>query len=209
MRIERIDKNKIKITVFGDDIRMWNVDLKNFTDNTPEAQDMFRFALKQAEEDVNFTVGQAQLLVETMPDGDNGFVMFVSRIESEAALSEALIRAGKQAKQAEVKPRRRSRVSPLLRIFRFRDFEDVCRGVEEIFEIYMGSARLFKYQGEFYLEMMPVDTFGFFEVENILSEFSEKIKQPLALQGVLNEHGQVLIAKSAVSIIAENFINKG
>jgi len=206
MRIERIDKNKIKITVCGEDVRFWNVDLKNFTENTREAQDMFRHALRQAEQDVDFTVGQAQLLVETMPDEDNGFVLIVSRIESESALSEALIRAGKQAKTAEFRSKRRSRNLPLVRIFKFCDFEDVCRGVEEIYEIYMGSSRLFKYQGEFFLEMCPVDTFGFFEVENILSEFSEKSKQPLSLQGVLNEHGRLMIEKSAVSIIAENFV---
>ena len=101
MRIERLDENKIKITVGGDDIKMWNVDLKNFTDNTAEAQDMFWFALKQAEHDVNLTVGQAQLLVETMPYGDEGFVMLVSRLENEADLAAALIKAGKQARQTE------------------------------------------------------------------------------------------------------------
>ena len=208
MRIERIDENKIKITVFGDDVRSWNVDLKNFTENTREAQDMFRFALKQAEQDVDFTVGQSQLLVETMPDEDNGFVLIVSKIESEAALSEALHRAGNQAKTAEFRPRRRSRNVPLLRIFKFRDFEDVCRGVEEIYTLYMGGSRLLKYQGEFYLELSPIDAYGFFEVENILSEFSEKSKQPLTLQGVLNEHGKLMIEKSAVSVITENFLQK-
>ncbi|MBR5155247.1 MAG: adaptor protein MecA [Clostridia bacterium] len=206
MRIERLDENKIKVTVGGDDIKMWNVDLKNFTDNTVEAQDMFWFALKQAEQDVNFTVGQAQLLVETMPDGDEGFVLFISRIESEAALSDALIRAGKRAKQTEIKARRRGRVSTLLRIFKFRDFEDVCVGVGEIRELYMGKSRLIKYQDEFYLELIPLDSFGFFEMENILSEFAQKSKQPLTLQGVLNEHGKVLIAADAVSVISNNFI---
>ncbi len=206
MRIERLDENKIKITVGGDDIKMWNVDLKNFTDNTAEAQDMFWFALKQAEHDVNFTVGQAQLLVETMPDGDEGFVMFVSRVENEAALAEALIKAGKRAKQTEFKARRRGRVCPLLRIFKFSDFEDLCRGVGEIHELYMGKSRLFKYMGEFYLELVPLDSFGIFEMENILSEFAEKSKQPLALQGVLNEHGKAMIAADAVTVIASNFI---
>ncbi len=205
MRIERLDENKIKITVCGADIKMWNVDLKNFTENTAEAQDMFWFALKQAEQDVNFTVGQAQLLVETMPD-DEGFVMFISRIESEAALSDALIRAGKQAKQTEFKARRRSRLSTLLRIFKFRDFEDVCTGVAEIRELYMGKSRLFKYNGEFYLELIPLDSFGFFEMENILSEFAEKSKHPLTLQGVLNEYGKVMISTDAVAVIANNFI---
>ena len=206
MRIERIDENKIKVTVGSDDIRMWNVDLKNFTDNTPEAQDMFCFVLKQAEQDVNFTVGKAQLLVETMPAGEEGFVLIISRLEDADELSQALVRAGRQIRQAEFKVRKRHRIAPLLRIFKFGDFEDVCRGVAEIRELYMGTSRLTKYQGEFYLEMVPIDSFGFFEIENILSEFAEKNKRPLFMQGVLSEHGKVMIDADAVSIISKNFI---
>lgn len=71
----------------------------------------------------------------------------------------------------------------------------------------MGGSRLFKYQGEFYLELMPLDTFGFFEIENILSEFAEKEKRSAAVQGVLNEHGQLMIAAEAVQNIARNFRN--
>lgn len=206
MRIERIDENKIKITVSGDDIRMWNVDLKNFTDNTPEAQDMFSFALKQAEQDVNFTVGKSQLLVETMPCGDEGYILVISRLESEREVAEALVRAGKQAKQAEFRVKRKSRMSPLIRFYRFADFEVLCQGISEIHELYMGSSRVFKYQGEFYLELVPIDSFGFFEIENILSEFSRKEKNAATMQGVLNEHGQLLIEADAVRNIAANFL---
>lgn len=206
MRIERLDENKIKITIGSDDIRMWNVDLKNFTDNTPEAQDMFWFALKRAEQDVNFTVGRAQLLVETAQLGEEGFVMFISRLKNETELAEALLRAGKQIRRNEIKTGRRKRATTLLRIFKFKDFEDVCRGVAEIRELYLGTSKLWKYNGEFYLEMLPIDSFGFFEIENILSEFSEKNKQPMFMQGVLNEHGNSMIDSEAVAIISRNFL---
>ncbi|MBQ2931897.1 MAG: adaptor protein MecA [Clostridia bacterium] len=205
MRIERLDKNKIKIVIGNDDIRMWNVDLKNFTDNTPEAQDMFWFALKRAEQDVNFTVGKAQLLVETIQLGEEGFAMLVSRLENEEELAEALLKMGKQVRHAEVKTRRKRGVCVPLRIFKFGDFEDVCRGVWEIREAYLGTSKLWKYNGEFYLELMPVDSFGIFETENILSEFSEKDKRPIFMQGVLNEHGKLLIESDAVAVIAQNF----
>lgn len=205
MRIERLDENRIKIVIGNDDIRMWNVDLKNFTDNTPEAQDMFWFALKRAEQDVNFTVGRAQLLVETMQLGEEGFAMFVSRLENETELAKALLKAGKQVRRAELKTRRKSGGATLLRIFRFDDFEDVCRGVSEIRETYLGTSKLWKYNGDFYLELMPIDSFGIFETENILSEFSEKDKKPSFMQGVLNEHGKLMIGADAVAIISQNF----
>lgn len=206
MKIEKLNENKIKIVIDSADIRAWNVDLKNFTDNTPEAQDMFWHALKQAERDVNFCVGKSQLMVETLPLADNGFVMMVSKLENEREVVEALERTGKRIKQTEFKIRRRTRAHSLLRIFKFADFEGLCDGIREVFETYVGESRLIKYQGEFFLELKPRDAVGLFELENILSEFSEKTPNPLVLQGVLNEHGLVMMKENAVSLIAENFV---
>ena len=206
MRIEQIAENKIKIVINNDDIKKWNVDLKNFTDNTPEAQDMFWFALKRAEQDVDFTVGRSQLLVETRALDDDGFVMEVSRIENENELSQAFIKMGRKITQTEVRLRRRQREESLYRIFKFSDFEDMCRGVKEISELYLGSSKVFKYLGDFYLELKPIDSFGLFEIENILSEFSEKSKNPTLLEGVLTEHGKIMIDRDAVAVITKNFI---
>ena len=207
MYIERLDENKIKVTLCGDDIKMWNVDLKNFSENTAEAQDMFWYALKKAEQDVNFKVNQnSQLIVETTIEGDDGFVMYISRIDNETELADALVKAGKRAKQSEFKSRHKGRMYPLLRIFKFSDFEDLCCGIKEIHELYIGKSRLLKYMGNFYLELLPQDNFGNFEMDNILSEFGEKAKRPLMLQGVLNEHGKLMIAADSENIIATIFV---
>lgn len=205
MKIEKLNENKIKIIIDAADIRAWNVDLKNFTDNTPEAQDMFWHALKRAEQDVDFCVGKSQLMVETLPLADNGFVMMVSKLENERDVVEALERTGKRVKQTEIKIKRRSKAHSLLRIFKFEDFESLCSGVREIHELYMGESRLIKYQGSFYLELTPRDAFGLFELENILSEFAAKVPKPITLQGVLNEHGLVMMKENAVSLITDNF----
>lgn len=205
MKIERMSDNKIKVTVSGDDVRIWNVDLKNFTDNTPEAQDMFWFALKQAEQDVNFTVGQSQLLVETMPAGESGFVMIVSRLENETDVVEALLKAGKKVRQTEMGIKRRRRALPPVKIYKFDDFEALCRAASELHGLYTGESRLFKYGGAFYLELLPRDSFGFFELENMLSEFAERVKKPFVMQGVLSEHGLLMVECDAVLKIAQNF----
>ena len=206
MRIEKISENKIKVLINRDDIKIWNVDLKNFTDNTPEAQDLFWFALKQAEQDVDFNIGLAQLMVETMPTVNDGFAMIISKLETEADVAEALLRSGKRIKRAEFKLGRRDVAVSLMRIFRFRDFDVLCDAVAEIKELYLGGSRLFKYKDEFYLELKPRDAFGLFEMENIISEFATKEKKPAILQGILNEHAELMIADEAISVICENFI---
>ncbi len=205
MRIERVNENKIKIEIDPGDIRAWNVDIKNFTENTPEAQDMFWYALKQAERDVDFRVGQSQLMVETIPTANNGFTMVVSKIKNEEEIAEALLKTGKRIKQTEFRIQKRKK-TPLLRIFKFDDFDGLCDAIHEIHEIYIGESRLIKYQGNFFLELTPRDSFGLFELENILSEFSQKIPSPTVQQGVLNEHGLVMMNENAISLLAKNFL---
>lgn len=205
VRIERISENKIKVVINREDTRLWNVSLKKFTDNSPEAQELFWFALKQAEQDVNFSVGRAQLLVETLDAGGEGFVMIISKLTGGSDLATELARSGKRIKQTEFRLSKKAKQQPLLRIFRFKDFDELCCGVSEICELYLGGSRLYKYGGSFYLELRPIDSFGFFEIENILSEFAKKCDNPLMLQGVLTEHGTVMIGADAISVITKNF----
>ncbi len=205
MKIERIGDNKIKVLVNRDDVRVWNVDLKNFTDNTPEAQDLFWFALRQAEQDVNFSVGQAQLLVETMPAGGDGFVMIISKLECGSDIAEALLRTGKRVRKSEFKLCKRRKVQPLLRMFRFDGFDELVDGMVQISAEFLGDSRLFKYNGGFYLELLPRDSFGLFKLENKLSEFSERVRRPSAFCGVLTEHGELMIPSEAVETIVRCF----
>lgn len=206
MKIERISENKIKVFVSSDDVKIWNVDLKNFTDNTPEAQDLFWFALKQAEKDVAFSIGPAQLMVETLPTVNDGFAMIISKLETDADIAEALLRSGKRLKRSEFKLSKRDRSISLMRIFRFSNFDVLCDAVAEIYELYLGESRLFKYKNEFYLEVSPRDSFGLFEIENIISEFASKEKNPSVLQGILNEYAELMIETDAISVISKNFI---
>lgn len=206
MKIERIGTNKIKVLINRDDVKTWNVSLKNFTDNTPEAQDLFWFALKQAEQDVDFNVGKAQLLVETAATANDGFVMIISKLENESEVAEVLLHAGKRIKQTEMRLSRKPKDTPLMRIFRFADFEILCSGISEINELYLGESRVYKYKDSFYLELCPHDSFGFFEIENILSEFAAAVKRPAIIKGILNEHGIPMIVSDAVDIIMRNFV---
>ncbi len=205
MEIERISENKIRVIISCDDVKNWNVDLKNFTDNTPEAQDLFWFALKQAERDVNFSIGSAQLMLETIPSANDGFTMIISKLETDADIAAAILKSGKRIKRAEFKLGNRGKKKSLLRIFEFNDFESLCAGIAEIKEIYFGKSRLFKYKNRFYLELLPIDAFGLFELENIISEFAIKIKEASVIQGTLNEYAEVMIEADAVEIISEKF----
>ena len=207
MHIEKINDNKIKVTVNKEDVKIWNVNMKNLTENTPEAQDLFWFALRQAEKDVNFKVGSSQLLVEAHPSNSDGFIMIISKVDEKTNVFDLLEGGGKIPRgQMEIKIKRRTRKSQLVNIFRFEDFEDLVGCTEQIKNIFSGQSSLFKYKDGFYLNLMPYDNMNFFETENLLLEYSKRVPGSVITEGILKEHGTEMIKENAIETIMAYFI---
>lgn len=205
MHIEKINENKIKVTVNKEDIKIWNVNMKNLTDNTPEAQDLFWFALRQAEKDVDFRVGEAQLLVEALPSNAEGFVMLISKMDPGANVLDAIEKGPLRRRAMDIKVKKRNRSAALTNIFRFDDFENLCKCMGQIKELYGGKSTLYKYKERFYLVLIPYDTMMFFEAENVIMEYASRVSSPALYEGVLKEHGQVMIKENAFETIMAYF----
>lgn len=206
MHIEKINDNKIKVTVNKEDVKIWNVNMKNLTENTPEAQDLFWFALRQAEKDVDFKVGTSQLLVEAHPLNSDGFIMIISKVDEKTNVLDLLEGNRKVSQgQMEIKIKRRTRKSQLVNIFRFEDFEDLCRCTEQIKDTFSGHSALFKYREGFYLNLTPYDNMNFFETENLLLEYSKRVPASLITEGILKEHGTEMIKENAIETITAYF----
>lgn len=206
MHIEKINDNKIKVTVNKEDIKIWNVDMKNLTENTPEAQDLFWFALRQAEKDVNFKVGTSQLLVEAHPTNSDGFIMIISKVDDKTNVLDLLQENRKLSNNhLEIKIRRKNKKSNNINIFRFDNFEDICNCVQQIKFMYSGNSSLYKYNDMFYLKLIPFENTDFFEAENVLLEYSRRVPGDAITEGVLKEHGTEMIKENAVETLMTYF----
>lgn len=207
MRIEKVNENKIKVFVNREDSRAWNVNIKKLTDNAPEAQDLFWFAMKQAEKDVDFVADGAQLLVEVVPSTvADGFVMTISKIVNETELNEALARGTRtRIRPSEVRVKKKNKMSLPTYIYKFDDFEDLCMAMKRVSGAFYGRSSLYKHQEKFYLYMMPFDNFLFFEVENILLDFAHKVSDAQKFMGYLNEHAKIMIEDGAAEIVTQHF----
>lgn len=207
MRIERVNENKIKVFVNREDSRAWNVNIKKLTDNAPEAQDLFWYAMKQAEKDVAFVADGAQLLVEAVPSATaDGFVMTISKLVDETEINEALVRGTRtRVRPAEIRVKKKNKMVLPVYIYQFDDFEDLCMAMQRVNGAFYGRSSLYKYREQFYLYLMPFDNFLFFEVENILLDFARRVNDAARFLGYLNEYAQTMIADGAVEIVRQYF----
>ncbi len=207
MRIERINENRIKVIIEADEAMANNLTVKDITDNTQVAQKMFWQVLRLAEENINFSVGSAKLFVETIPSCEEGIGMVITKVCTEEDIDKAVKNCFYKGriKRSELKPLNSSDGRQRKYIFRFESFDAVCSGAGQLEKGYFGISTLYKYDGYFYLYLIPDDPISLCEADTVLSEFAVKQKNGQYFHGRLNEYGKVMIENNAVEVLSEYF----
>lgn len=207
MKIERINENKIKVLIGDEEAREWNLTLKKISENTPEAQRMFRHAIDMAKESIDFSVDGAKLFVEAIPSFTDGIGMLITKVCNKNELANAISNCSYKGKI------RRSELTPPLQrhtpikqsIYVFDSFESVCAGARVLSGRYKGVSSLYKLDERFYLHLAPSEALSLCEANTILCEFADRVQGWEYIHGKLNECGILLIEKNAIDIISEYF----
>lgn len=207
MKIERINENKIKVLIDDAEAKEWNVTLKKISENTPEAQRMFRRAITMARESIDFSIDGAKLFVEAIPSYQDGIGMLITKVFNDGELLDAVNNCSYKGRirrsevmQAVERPIKRRKY-----IYKFEDFDSVCAATGELDKKYTGISTLYKMGEEFYLYLIPESPVSLCEADILLSEFSERVPSGQYMHGRLNEYGVMMIEKNAIDIINEYF----
>ncbi len=207
MRIERINENKIKVLIDADEAMARNLTVKDITDNTDEAQQMFWQVLRLAEENIDFSVDGAKLFIETIPSCESGIGMMITKVCTEEDVEEAVRNCSYNGriKRSELNPNKRRNAKRRKYIFKFESFDSVCDAAGELEKKYYGVSTLYKCDESFYLYLVPSDPISLCEAETVLSEFAVKQNNGQYLHGRLNEYGTVMIENNALDVLSEYF----
>ena len=113
MQIEKLNENKIRITLNLDDLEENNIDLHSFMSNSIESQDLFYNMLDKAEKEIGFETKNYKLMIEALAVPEGKFVLTVTRFSQE------------KEQKKKVKARRKSITSEKkLSIYEFNNFEE-------------------------------------------------------------------------------------
>ena len=80
MKIEKINDNKIKITLSARDLEERNLDFQALRYNSPEAQNLFWDMIKRAESEHGFTASNCQLFIEAASIMDGDFIVTITKM---------------------------------------------------------------------------------------------------------------------------------
>ena len=124
LKIEKLNEDKLKITLSIDDLEERNITLHSFMYNSPESQDLFWELLQEAEKECGFNVDDSMIYVEASTSGSGNFTLLVTKTNEKAPIE----RISKPKKVTKENFRLKRKSVPLkheLAIYSFNTFDDL------------------------------------------------------------------------------------
>lgn len=172
MKIEKLDENKIRITLDIKDLAEKDIDLHTFMSNPIESQHLFLDVLAQAEKEVGFETKDCKIMLEAIATTDGVFVLTVTRVKPDISKNDSSVKR-------KVKIRRKLKNIDFGKcaIFEFVNFDDfydfgtsLSQDAIKTINSSIGSCKLYYYNLKYYLVIDKI-----VNNENVIKHFCSSV----------------------------------
>ena len=207
MKFEKINVNKIRITLKLSELKDKDIDYQSLMSNSMDTQKLFWDMLDEAEEKIGFKTKDYKIMIEALATVDGDFIVTVTRSLPESNYE------NKKRKNIRYK-RKNEKLSSSLAIYSFDTFDDFCE-----FCLYINSNslivldkisknyNLFTYKDKYFLVINNIDlSYENLSIFNyIVSEFGHFVSSPETFNSILLEHANLIIKRNAIKNILKYF----
>ncbi len=192
MKIEKINDNKIKITLDINDLKTRNIDVKSFIHNSPESQDLFWDVMQEAENKYGFSVEESMVYVEAHANENGLFTLIVTKTAQTP--DNTFARARKNGFNFKLKRKTNSYLTPEHSIFKFKDVESLVNFTNIANKDVIGFNTLYEYNNSYYLVVDKASDYSIFE-------YASKEPNYNLTKSKLCEYGKVLYENDAINSV--------
>ena len=141
MKIEKIDNNKVKITLSFEELELRNITLADIEKNNAAAKRLFTSLIEESNLDEDFEFENSQLFIEACSDNSNTFILTITKIED-------LPDINKYSKSYhKVQYRIDSQLYEFLSLDMLLDFCNIAKSEN----LFFGKNTLYKYKNKYFL----------------------------------------------------------
>lgn len=199
MKIEKINDNKIKITLSARDLEERNLDFQALRYNSPEAQNLFWDMIKKAEIEHGFMASNCQLFIEAASVMDGNFIVTITRMTDSKALPNMSFPKNK-AMTSALRVKKKTMQNNSSAVISFNEIDNLYDALLVNTIPLKINTKLFEYNGIYYLLVKPnmAQLQDAKKLVAILSEFGNLERDNNYMESKLFEYGNELIAKNAL-----------
>ena len=204
MQIEKLNENKIRITLNLEDLKENNIDLHSFMSSSIESQDLFYDMLDRAEQEIGFNTKNYKLMIEVLAVPEGKFILTVTRFAPEKEEKKKL-----NAKRKNIKPENK------LSIYMFNSFDDyiefcnyINKSVDKNTYTKLKISSLYQYNSKYYLCIaINNDNLNFLKsIHCSIIEFGTYIINSDLYERKLIEYGNLVFKADAINECIKAFL---
>lgn len=205
MRIEKLNDDKIRITLNTKDLQEKDIDLHSFMSNSIESQEIFLDMLDEAEKEVGFVTDDYRVMIEALAMNDGDFVLTITRLASEKNTY--------KKKKVNIK-RKNNLPNSHKAIYSFDSFDEFCgfcnflsNNLFKDIKNFAKDISLYLYKNNYYLVFTDINlnlnllkTFC-----SSITEFAHFVNNSDLFESKLLEYGELVIKNNAIDTCIEHF----
>ena len=207
MKIEKLNDNKIRITLNLTDLEENHIDFHTFMSNSIESQKIFLDMLDKAEKEVGFITDDYKVMIEALAMSNGNFVLTVTRFEPEKANTIY------KKKKINIK-RKVHKIDTKKAIYCFNTFDEYCNfcnflsnNILKYMNNFSDSMSLFEYNSKYYLVIsnIHINTNLLRNFCSSITEFARFIDNASLFETKLLEYGNLIMKDNAIDTCIEHF----
>lgn len=203
MKFEKVNENKIKVTLSISDLEEKDINLHDFMSNSLESQELFLDMLEEAEEQVGFDTTNCKVKIETLAMTDENFVLTITKANAD------ILKKRYSASPRKVKPKAKRKLPNAQTenlIYKFNTFDDYClfinflvhNNFDNIFKV-ANKVCLYMFKDVYFLSLTNINAKydklqRFFSV---ITEFGSYVINPNLFINKLKEYGTLCVKNNA------------
>lgn len=207
MKFEKLNENKIRITLNNQDLAEKHIDFQSFMSNSQESQNLFLDMLDEAERKVGFITKDYKIRIEALAMSDGNFILTITRFGKNIDND---IKPSKM-KKVKIKRKNLDMTSKQL-IYKFNSFDDFCCFSNFISKLdnYTNIAKsmiLYLYNNNYYLciSNINVENDNIKQLYTLITEFGTYVDNSEVFGRKLAECGKIIMKNNAIKTCMKYF----
>lgn len=207
MRFEKLNEDKIRITLSHEDLIKKDIDFHTFMSNSLESQDLFFDMLEEAEKEIGFVTKDYLIRIEALAMASGDFVLTVTRSLPETSKVNS-------RKKVHIK-RKKENIDARDVIYCFSTFDDYCSFIEFFKKNDFKSTNLaesillYEYKNNYYLVLSHINLVypDLKKLFSSITEFANFMNHSQVFASKLSESGTLVMKHNAIRIGMKHFVN--
>ena len=205
MKIEKLNEDKIRITLNLDDLKEKNIDFHTFMSNSIESQSIFLDMLDEAEKKVGFVTDDYKIMIEAIALNNGSFILTVTRFAAQKPKNTY------KRKKVNIK-RKKPNINCSKAIYEFTSFDNFCEfcGYLQKNNCTTSLSKfqlLYEYNNKYYFVLSDINT----NSQNLkflcstITEFAHFVNYSDLFERKLMEYGNLIMKNNAVKTCVKHF----